>query len=130
MLHEDLPETDDVAIITIDLDACFGSKLFSVTMFWNECSEDTRSSIIFTPSTVSESRSPNHGSPDEDGGGRRTKADHVRPASSVISHTAIICKYMSNTLNFDMEDQIHWIFRVKTSMSFCSDAKRYMSLSS
>ena len=56
ILHEDLMETDDVAIITIDLAACFGSKLFSVIMFWNECSEDTRSSTIFTPSIVSETR--------------------------------------------------------------------------
>ena len=36
ILHEDLVETDDVAIITIDLAACLGSKLFSVIMFWNE----------------------------------------------------------------------------------------------
>ena len=77
ILHEDLVETDDVAIITIDLAACFGSKLFSVIMFWNECSEDTRSSIIFTPSTVSESRSP-----EVAGRGLRRTPDKGGPCSS------------------------------------------------
>ena len=79
ILHEDLVETDDVAIITIDLAACLGFKLFSVIMFWKECSEDTRSSIIFTPSNVSEPRSPG---PGVAGQGRRRMADEGGPCSS------------------------------------------------
>ena len=57
----------------------FWIQTLPVIMFWNECSEDTRSSIIFTPSTVSESRSPRPGLPDENGSGRRKYADHGRP---------------------------------------------------